>query len=77
MNALQGEPLERAEAALAAGCDIALYCPGDGAGNAAILGALPHDTTLADRLRGLRPTAAVPDLASWLTQRAALLEIRP
>jgi beta-N-acetylhexosaminidase len=77
MNALHGEPLERAEAALAAGCDIALYCPGDGARNAAILGALPHDPTLADRLRGLRPKAAVPDLARWLAERAALLETRP
>jgi beta-N-acetylhexosaminidase len=41
MGALQGSPPARALAALAAGCDIALYCPGDPAGNQAILEALP------------------------------------
>ncbi len=40
MHALRGTPAERALAALAAGCDIALYCPGDWEGNRAILGAL-------------------------------------
>lgn len=40
MAALTGTPRERAVAALAAGCDLALYCPGDLAGNAAILEAL-------------------------------------
>ncbi len=40
MGALSGTPAERAKAALAAGCDIALYCPGDMAGNRAILDAL-------------------------------------
>jgi len=74
MNALQGTPLARAEAALAAGCDIALYCPGDAGGNAAILEALPDDTTLAGRLRELRPNAVAPTLADWLAERAALLE---
>ena len=75
MNALQGAPLARAEAALAAGCDIALYCPGDAAGNAAILEALPEDRRLADRLWDLRPEPAAPDLRSWLAERAALLEM--
>ncbi|MDE8347396.1 MAG: beta-N-acetylhexosaminidase [Acidocella sp.] len=37
MQALRGTPLKRAQAALRAGCDIALYCPGDMAGNRAIL----------------------------------------
>jgi len=37
MHALSGTPAERAQAALAAGCDIALYCPGDMAGNTAVL----------------------------------------
>jgi beta-N-acetylhexosaminidase len=40
MQALTGTPSERAEAALDAGCDIALYCAGDMAGNLAILEAL-------------------------------------
>ncbi len=40
MQALQGRPAERAKAALAAGCDIALYCPGDMAGNVAVLKAV-------------------------------------
>lgn len=37
MGALSGTPSERARRALAAGCDIALYCPGDFAGNKAVL----------------------------------------
>ncbi|MDE2239798.1 MAG: glycoside hydrolase family 3 protein, partial [Rhodospirillales bacterium] len=40
MHALSGSPAERARAALAAGCDIALYCPGDFEGNRAVLEAL-------------------------------------
>jgi beta-N-acetylhexosaminidase len=40
MHALSGTPKERALAALAAGCDVALYCPGDFAGNRQILEAL-------------------------------------
>jgi beta-N-acetylhexosaminidase len=40
MGALTGAPAERALAALAAGCDVALYCPGDFAGNRAVLEAL-------------------------------------
>jgi beta-N-acetylhexosaminidase len=42
MAALTGTPAERAKAALAAGCDIALYCAGDMAGNLAILEAVNH-----------------------------------
>jgi beta-N-acetylhexosaminidase len=74
MNALEGTPLERAEATLAAGCDIALYCRGDIGGNSAILEALPDDVRLADRLRGARPAPMTPDLAGWLAERARLLE---
>ncbi len=40
MQALTGTPAARATAALAAGCDIALYCPGDMAGNISVLEAL-------------------------------------
>ncbi|MBN8892059.1 MAG: beta-N-acetylhexosaminidase, partial [Rhodospirillales bacterium] len=41
MQALAGTPAERATAALAAGCDLALYCPGDPAGTRAVLEAVP------------------------------------
>jgi beta-N-acetylhexosaminidase len=41
MEALTGSPAARAVAALQAGCDIALYCPGDMAGNLAVLEAVP------------------------------------
>jgi beta-N-acetylhexosaminidase len=37
MGALSGTPAERATRALAAGCDIALYCPGDFEGNRVVL----------------------------------------
>ena len=40
MGALSGTPVARVRRALDAGCDIALYCPGDLAGNRAILEAL-------------------------------------
>jgi beta-N-acetylhexosaminidase len=40
MHAISGTPRERALAALAAGCDVALYCPGDFDGNRQILEAL-------------------------------------
>jgi beta-N-acetylhexosaminidase len=74
MNALQGSPLARAEATLAAGCDIALYCPGDAAGNEAILEGLQYNSAIGVRLRELRPVPVTPDLAGWLAERAALLE---
>ena len=41
MQALSGTPAERATAALAAGCDVALYCAGDLAPTAAPAGRLP------------------------------------
>jgi beta-N-acetylhexosaminidase len=40
MGALTGSPGERAEAAIAAGCDLALYCSGDRAENEQVAGAL-------------------------------------
>lgn len=43
MGALSGTPATRAQAALAAGCDVALYCPGDEAGNTEILMVLADD----------------------------------
>ena len=39
MGALSGPPGERAAAALDAGCDLALYCPGDPGGNRDVLAA--------------------------------------
>lgn len=37
MDALTGDPATRARGALTAGCDLALYCPGDLPGNRAVL----------------------------------------
>jgi len=47
MNALSGPASERALAALAAGCDLALHCSGQPADNAAVLGACPEVTGAA------------------------------
>lgn len=41
MGALSGTPAERAVAALAAGCDLALYCDGDLQASRAVLDAVP------------------------------------
>jgi beta-glucosidase-like glycosyl hydrolase len=41
MSALTGPMDARAVAALAAGCDVALYCKADPADNAAVLAAVP------------------------------------
>jgi beta-N-acetylhexosaminidase len=41
MKALSGDPGALAEAAIGAGCDAVLYCPGDMAGNAAVLARCP------------------------------------
>ena len=59
MQALSGTPAERAAAALAAGCDIALYCAGDFAPTAELLAACPPLTPrAAARLRVARALAA-------------------
>ena len=58
MEALSGTPAERARAALEAGCDIALYCPGLAEGNAAVLEAVPALTPVAlSRLAAARGLA--------------------
>lgn len=52
MGALDGTPASRALRALAAGCDLALYCPGEPAANRAVLEAVPDlDVALIPRLR--------------------------
>jgi beta-N-acetylhexosaminidase len=64
MRALRDAPAENARAALAAGCDLALYCPGDPDGNAAVLAACPDVSPLTlARLATARATLAVRRLA--------------
>ncbi len=59
MQALSGTPTQRAVAALAAGCDVALYCAGDPAPTADLLAACPALTPAAEaRLRAARALAA-------------------
>jgi beta-N-acetylhexosaminidase len=59
MGALSGAPADRALAALAAGCDIALYCAGDFAPTAALLAACPEvGAATAGRLAAARAIAA-------------------
>ncbi len=65
MHALSGTPVERAVGALAAGCDIALYCPGDLAGTSAVLAGVP---TVTDAARHRLATAS----ALALSRRCAL-----
>jgi beta-N-acetylhexosaminidase len=72
MQALAGTPAERATAALAAGCDIALYCPGDAEGNAAVLAACPALTEAATaRLAAARAKAAARRVPLDATKLAA------
>jgi beta-N-acetylhexosaminidase len=64
MEALTGTPAERAAAALAAGCDLALYCPGDRAGTASVLESVPNLTSQARaRLAAARALATRRHLA--------------
>jgi beta-N-acetylhexosaminidase len=78
MQALRGTPAERATAALAAGCDVALFCPGDAEGNAAVLAACPPLSAAATgRLAAARALAAskrMPvDIDALARERDALL----
>lgn len=64
MHALTGAPAARATAAIEAGCDLALYCPGDAEGTAAVLRAVPPLTDLARvRMAAARATAAARRIA--------------
>ena len=78
MQALEGDPAMRALGALEAGCDVALYCSGDAAGNAAVLHAVPPLSGLAaGRLEAARATAVARrvslDAAALAAERAGLL----
>jgi beta-N-acetylhexosaminidase len=77
MQALSGTMVERAGAALAAGCDIVLHCSGEIADNEALAGALgavseAAKTRLARALTGLGTPSTV-DYAGLLAKRDALL----
>jgi beta-N-acetylhexosaminidase len=59
MRALDGTPAERALGALAAGCDVALYCSGEAGPTAELLARCPALTeAAAARLRAARARAA-------------------
>ncbi len=71
MHALTGPPEQRACRAIEAGCDVALYCPGDPHGNAAVLRAVP---ALAPRAAArLAAGAALARKARLALDRDALL----
>ena len=73
MKALAGAPADRALGALRAGCDVALYCPGDPEGTRAVLEAVPELTpAAADRLAAARALALGRRLA--LDPAALLIE---
>jgi beta-N-acetylhexosaminidase len=77
MHALSGAPADRALATLAAGCDLALYCPGDPEGTEAVLRAVPPLTPeAAERLANARGLASARrlalDPARLLAERNAL-----
>ena len=64
MGALSGSPDARCLAALAAGCDVALYCPGRAVENAAVLAAVPALSAASiRRLAAARATAAARRVA--------------
>jgi beta-N-acetylhexosaminidase len=59
MRALSGAPADLALQALAAGCDVALYCAGDAAANSALLAVCPElSPDAAERLAAARALAA-------------------
>ena len=78
MGALTGAPEDRARRCLAAGCDIALYCPGDLAANRAVLDACPDLTDAATsrlaRARKMAARAQKPlDVPAMRAERQSLL----
>jgi beta-N-acetylhexosaminidase len=78
MRALSGSPAELAIQALAAGCDLALYCSGDLAPTAALLEACPAiPRAAAEKIEAagsiLRGRRGVLDPAELLAERTRLL----
>jgi beta-N-acetylhexosaminidase len=73
MQALAGPPAERARAALAAGCDLAAWCPGDAAATAAVLHAVPELTAQA-RARMAAGRALALDRCQGLDEAALAAE---
>ena len=82
MRALSGEPAERAVAALAAGCDVALYCAGDAGPTEALLRAVPDLAPAASgRMAAARALArgrsVVMDADALAAERDRLLGVAP
>jgi beta-N-acetylhexosaminidase len=82
MRALSGAPDELARVALAAGCDVALYCAGTLEPTAALLRTCPELTPMAaDRLAAARAAAAgrrrALDLEALALERDRLLRGEP
>jgi beta-N-acetylhexosaminidase len=76
MGALAGEPAERATAALAAGCDLALFCSADPAANAAVLRRVPElapETAARMRAAAERAQRLELDAAALAAEREQLL----
>lgn len=78
MKALSGAPADLAARALAAGCDVALYCPGDFEGTRDVLAACPPITPatqarMATARAMVRQRAVVLDGAALSAERDRLL----
>jgi beta-N-acetylhexosaminidase len=79
MQALSGPPAERSRRALAAGCDVALYCAGDVENSEAVLNVVPDLTeTALNRLRRASARAQAarqpdPDPGALAAERDRLL----
>ncbi len=79
MRALSGPPAARARAAWDAGCDLALYCPGDAATGDVLAAAPALSPAVLARLRAARAAAAAArqtlDVAALTAERAGLIAV--